>query len=121
MLKKGIVLALLLVLISSISHAAGSGTAYGQMIGSPSCSGLGTDRTCILGLSAPGVDVNSYTAVYCQYPYDTICEQIQINETVIVDFTLERFGATCVGHFFYEPYYQGGHLSHYCYPGPCGS
>lgn len=113
-------LSLALSLVAPALHAASSGTAWGINIGAPSCSGLGTDRTCILGLTQPGVDVNTYTAVYCQYPWDTWCEGVQINETVIVSFTLQRFGAPCVGHFFYLPYMDGQSKSHYCFPGPCG-
>lgn len=111
----------LAVLGGEVVQAASTGTAWGKVIGYPSCSGLGTERTCILGLTQAGVDVNTYTAVYCQWPLDTWCESVLINETVIISFSLQRFGAPCVGHFFYLPYADGVSKSHYCTPaGSCG-
>lgn len=113
-----IVWGLLSIYCASVpASATGIGTAWGIEIGASSCYGLGTDRTCILGLSMPGIDINSYTAVYCQYPYDTQCESVSMGETVIVGFTLQRQGAPCVGHFFYEPYMDGSSFSHYCASG----
>lgn len=99
------------------ADAAANGTAWGTEIGAVECSGLGTERTCVLGLSAPGIDVSTYTAVYCQHPYDTWCEGIAAGETVVLSYSLQRQSAPCVGHFFYEPYMDGVLQSHYCASG----